>query len=341
MSENLDKIELLRSLKSAEMERADEIESSSLSIKNFSFLSVGALVGFLIASGLYFFLPEQEVEVAKAAPEESLDPQPADASSGLVASGYVIARNQATVAAEVTGRLKDLRFEEGQEVQKGQILATLDRTNIDGELRASRARLKSAQASVDIPRSELAEAIRIDERGRSLAERGFITKAELTRNATNVASLRAQVERGLADVETARADIGRIQIQAERYVIRAPFSGVVVGKNAQAGEIISPVSAGGGFTRTGICTLVDMQSLEIEVDVSEQYIDRVRPGQKVIAELDSIRGTKFPAKVIAIVPTANRAKSTVRVRIGFDDLDSQILPDMSVKVTFEDLQDNG
>jgi RND family efflux transporter MFP subunit len=119
-------------------------------------------------------------------------------------------------------------------------------------------------------------------------------------------------------------------------IIRAPFDGVITTKDAQPGEMISPVSAGGGFTRTGIGTIVDMTSLEIEIDVNESYINRVEPSQPVEATLDAYPNWKIPCKVIAIIPTANRDKSTVKVRVGFDQLDPRILPDMSVKVAFRD-----
>ena len=129
--------------------------------------------------------------------------------------------------------------------------------------------------------------------------------------------------------------------QLDDTIIRAPFSGIVTSKNAQPGEMISPISAGGGFTRTGICTIVDMESLEIEIDVNESYINRVGAGQAVEATLDAYPEWKIPCKVIAIIPTADRQKSTVKVRVGFDKLDPRILPEMSVKVAFREAGGSG
>ena len=136
------------------------------------------------------------------------------------------------------------------------------------------------------------------------------------------------------DVVVAERNVALWQQQMDDMIIRAPFDGVVTTKDAQPGEMISPVSAGGGFTRTGIGTIVDMDSLEIEIDVNESYINRVEPGQPVEATLDAYPDWKIPCKVIAIIPTADRQKSTVKVRVGFDQLDPRILPDMSVKVAF-------
>ena len=171
-------------------------------------------------------------------------------------------------------------------------------------------------------------------RNRTLAEEQFASEAAVTRAEADVEALTAQHARISADLEIARLQVSRQRETVEKHIIRAPFAGVVVDKNAQPGEIISPISAGGGFTRTGICTLVDMDSLEIEVDVNESYIGRVFAGQEVVATLDSYPDWQIPAAVIAVVPTANRDKATVRVRISLGEKDPRILPDMGVKVAF-------
>jgi RND family efflux transporter MFP subunit len=243
-------------------------------------------------------------------------------AGGLVASGYVVARRQATVAAEVTGRLLEVRIEEGQRVRRGEVLAILEPT-------LARADLGSALARANAADADLAEAQRVRDRTQQLAQQGFASDAALT-------AAQSRYDLALAQRNAARSEAQRASAQLSRYEIRAPFAGVVVNKSAQPGEIISPISAGGGFTRTGICTIVDMSSLEIEVDVSEAYIARVSEGQRVEATLDAYPDTVFQARVIATIPAADRSRATVRVRIGFDQLDPRILPEMAISVRFLD-----
>ncbi len=245
-------------------------------------------------------------------------------AGGLVASGYVVARRQATVAAEVTGRLLEVRIEEGQRVRRGQVLAVLEPTLARADLGSARARAAAGDA-------DLAEAQRVLDRTRSLSQQGYASDAALT-------AAQSRYDQALAQRNASRSDAQRASAQLSRYEIRAPFSGVVVNKSAQPGEIISPVSAGGGFTRTGVCTIVDMASLEIEVDVSEAYIARVSEGQRVEAVLDAYPDVTFPARVVATIPSADRSRATVRVRIGFDALDPRILPEMAISVRFLDPQ---
>jgi RND family efflux transporter MFP subunit len=326
------KVELLRSLSSAPAP-----DSASPAPARIPYLWIGLVV--LLVAGLsvlctYWLVRPTPAKPAPAAASAPTAASPAAARGDLIASGFVVARRQATVAAEVTGRVIDVSIEEGQHVAKGQLLAVLDSSAVSASLAAANARAVSAQASAAALRAQLEDARRIAARGEALAGRGFITQADLTTNRSRVAQLQAQTESVVATAAAARADLNNARVQVGRYVIRAPFSGVVVQKNAQPGEIISPVSAGGGFTRTGICTIVDMASLEVEVDVSEEYIGRVAAGQRVTAVLDAYPDEKIPGYVIARIPSADRAKSTVMVRVGFDRLDPRMLPDMAVKVTF-------
>lgn len=244
------------------------------------------------------------------------------AAGGLVASGYVVARRQATVAAEVTGRLLEVRIEEGQRVRRGEVLAVLEPTLARADVASARARASAGDA-------DLAEAQRVLDRTRALSQQGYASDAALT-------AAQSRYDLALAQRNASHSDAQRASAQLARYEIRAPFAGVVVNKSAQPGEIISPVSAGGGFTRTGVCTIVDMSSLEIEVDVSEAYIARVSEGQRVEAVLDAYPDVTFPARVIATIPSADRSRATVRVRIGFDALDPRILPEMAISVRFLD-----
>jgi RND family efflux transporter MFP subunit len=219
-------------------------------------------------------------------------------------------------------------------VRKGQLLARLDDTLARTDVATAGSRVNSATASVAAIRAQLADAERILRRTQDLARSHLASDADLTKADTQVVDLRAQLARSEAELATARSDGTHAAEVLGKHRIIAPFAGIVVDKNAQPGEIISPMSAGGGFTRTGICTLVDMDSLEIEVDVNEAYISRVRPEQGVKATLDAYPDWSIPARVIAIVPTADRAKATVRVRIAILAKDPRILPDMAIKVSF-------
>lgn len=254
----------------------------------------------------------------------------------LNASGYVTARRQATVSSKVTGRVVEVLIEEGMSVAEGQVMARVDASNLDVALRLAQAQVRAAQTALDETRVRAREALLELERTRRLLAAGVASQAEVDRGAAEHDALVARLERQQDEVAVAQRETevwGRQIADAE---IRAPFAGVVVAKNAQPGEMISPAAAGGGFTRTGIGTVVDMESLEIEVDVNESYINRVSPGQPVEATLDAYGDWQIPARVIAIVPTADRQRATVKVRIGFDALDPRILPDMGVKVAFRE-----
>ena len=252
----------------------------------------------------------------------------------LNASGYITARRIATVSSQITGLITEVSVEEGMIVETGQVLARLDDALASVDLGLAEARLVSQRAAIDSVRANLAEAERVYERARRLRGENLVSEAELTESNARVDSLSADLKRSEADIAVLELEIARQREQLMDHVITAPFGGVVTVKNAQPGEIVSPVSAGGGFTRTGICTIVDMDSLEIEVDVNEAFIGRVFSGQRVVANLDAYPDWDIPASVIAIIPTADRAKATVKVRIGIEARDPRILPDMGVKVAF-------
>src|SRR6516164_5638235 len=252
----------------------------------------------------------------------------------LSASGYVVARRKATVAAEITGKIVAVLVEEGMVVDEGQVVAKLDSVLAEKDVDLAKSRADSSEAAIGIISADLEDANRILGRARALWQRNATSEADLTKAEARAGVLSAQLRQAKAQFETARLDAQRNAAVLDKHQIRAPFDGVVVDKSAQPGEMISPLSAGGGFTRTGICTIVDMDSIEIEVDVNEAFIGRVGAGGAVNAALDAYPDWIIPAYVIAIVPTANREKATVRVRIGFRQKDPRILPDMAVKVTF-------
>jgi RND family efflux transporter MFP subunit len=254
----------------------------------------------------------------------------------LQATGYITARREATVAAQITGTLTAVMIEEGERVRAGQVLARLDNAAQQAALAQARAQYQAAQALLVQIRSQLMQAQRDLVRNADLEERRLVSTQALETARTLVESLSAQADSQQRQVELAQAGIQAAQVQLDYTTIRAPFDGVIIAKAAQAGEIISPISAGGGFTRTGIGTVVDMDSLEIEVDVNEAYINRVRANQPAQAVLDAYPDWIIPAHVIAIVPTADRSKATVKVRVGIEQKDPRVLPDMGVRVSFLD-----
>jgi RND family efflux transporter MFP subunit len=254
----------------------------------------------------------------------------------LNASGYVTARRAATVSSKVTGKVIEVLIEEGMKVSAGQIVARLDDTNVKASQAIAQAQLELAKATLEETRVQIKQATNELARVSEMAKQQIATQSDLDLAEAKAKSLQAHLAQQEVDITVADRNLAMWQQQLDDMTIRAPFAGIVTTKDAQPGEMISPVSAGGGFTRTGIGTVVDMDSLEIEIDVNESYINRVEPGQPVEATLDAYPEWKIPCKVIAIIPTADRQKSTVKVRIGFDKLDRRILPEMSVKVSFHE-----
>jgi RND family efflux transporter MFP subunit len=274
-----------------------------------------------------------------AAQLQTSQPQPQQpatnnkAAGSLAASGYVVARRKATVAAEITGKVVEVFIDEGMTVTEGQVVARLDSVLAERDYELARSRAETADAAIAAITADLEDATRIMTRVQTLSQKNFATEADLTKAQARVGVLNAQLRQAQSQFETAKIDARRSASMLDKHQIRAPFAGVVIDRSAQPGEMISPMSVG-GYTRTGICTIVDMDSIEIEVDVNEAFIGRVVPGGPVNAMLDAYPDWTIPASVIAIVPTANREKATVKVRIRFDKKDPRILPDMAVKVNF-------
>ena len=258
---------------------------------------------------------------------------PAD-TAVLNASGYVAARRRATVSSKVTGKLIAVAVEEGMAVREGQVLARLDDSTVRSQLALAEARLGASRQATAEQEVRLREAELTLARTRRLVEEGVVGAADLDADTAEVDSLAARIALSQGQVVVAEREIDVYRTQLDDMVIRAPFDGVAISKDAEEGEMISPVSAGGGFTRTGVSTLVDMASLEIEVDVNESYINRVRDGQRIVANLDAYPDWDIPGAVITTVPAADRQRATVLVRIAFDELDPRILPDMGVSVAF-------
>lgn len=295
-----EKKELLNDLK---INKDEKLDTDPLPIKQL--LQIGGALVFFVIIGSWYFSDEDLQEVSSVL-VKPVSVSGAPSASVLDASGYVTARRKATVSSKITGKVMEVFIEEGMFVKKGQILAQLDDSTFQAELKYSISQLKEAE--------------RIYNRTLELTKEKLMSQSSLD-------SALAQLEGMQAKTEVSR------QIVADMKIL-APFSGIVVDKAAQPGEMISPISAGGGFTRTGICTIVDMDSLEIEVDVNESYINRVESGQPALANLNAYPNWDIPAEVIAIIPTADRNKATVKVRIGFLERDQRVLPDMGAKVSF-------
>lgn len=292
----------------------------------------GALVLGGVVAAAFLFGREPEAVVVRTARVRA-----AAMSAGttvLNASGYVTARRQATVSSKMAGQITEISIEEGMVVTAGQVLARLDSSNLERSLRLAEAQTDSARKSLLEVEARIAEAGLRQERIRRLVAEGVLGQADRDAVDGEVATLEAGRNRRREDIGVAERQVDVIRQQIEDTVIRAPFDGVITAKNAQTGEMMSPIAGGAGFTRTGIGTIVDMDSREIEVDVNEAYINRVSPGQPVAAVLDSYPDSEIPARVIAIIPTADRDRATVRVRIGFEELEPRILPDMGVRVSF-------
>jgi len=255
-------------------------------------------------------------------------------SAILNATGYVTPRRRATIAAKITGRVTGVFFDEGTHVHEGQLLATLDDSDVKKALDSTKADRNAAEAAIKDFEVQLKFSQIELRRAEQLQQAGVQTQEQLDTASTNVDSLKAKIDLAKQQVQTSEAKIREAQQAVDNCVINAPYDGIVVSKDAQVGEMVSPISAGGGFTRTGIATIVDMNSNEIEVDVNESYIARVKDRQKVTAILDAYPNWEIPSHVRTVIPTADRQKATVKVRISFDKLDPRILPDMGIKVTF-------
>jgi RND family efflux transporter MFP subunit len=327
-------------LDSLRIERNNEPGSSGPS-PLYKWIVIGVLV-LAVAIGLYALLRDKAIEVETATAVQSSSSGGGGGAAVLNASGYVVARRQATVSSKVTGKVAEVLIEEGMAVKEGQLLARLDDTTTKPIYDLAQRQLEAARRNLNEVEVRVAEAERNLRRTEQLRKDKLVSELALDQAQSEAAALNARLEALRGEVKVAEGTV-RVRAQdLDDLMVRAPFTGVVVSKDAQPGEMVSPISAGGGFTRTGIATVVDMDSREIEVDVNEAFINRVKANQKTEAVLDAYPDWVIPSHVINIVPTADRQKATVRVRIGFDTLEPRILPDMGVKVSFlEDRQVEG
>lgn len=255
-------------------------------------------------------------------------------ASVLDATGYVVARRMATVSAKVTGKVREVLIEEGQKVEDGQVLARLDPVDAEAQRTLSASQLAASQSQIASVQAQLKEAEANATRLSTLAAQKLVARAQYDQAVAQRDALRAQLTTTQRNAQVARDGLRIADNGVDNTIVRAPFAGVVIAKSAQVGEIISPLSAGGGFTRTGIGTIVDMNSLEVDVDVSESFINRIAAGQPVMVHLNAYPDWKIDGRVITVVPTADRAKATVKVRIALAVRDVRILPEMGARVAF-------
>ena len=298
--------------------------------KFWGFFAAGLGLLLVVAGGV-FALKNRAPVVQIAAARPAGDP---GQQTLLNASGYVTPRRRATVASKITGRVTGVYFDEGIHVKGGQLLATLDDSDVRRALDSAVADRNSSKAAIQDFEVQLRYAEIQLHRATELKAANVQSQDQLDNAQTSADSLRAKIALAKQQVAASEARISEAQQAVDNCTIRAPFTGIIVSKDAQVGEMVSPVSAGGGFTRTGIATIVDMNSNEVEVDVNEAYIARVEPGQRVTSTLDAYPNWQIPSHVRTVIPTADRQKATVKVRISFDKLDPKILPDMGVKVAF-------
>ena len=297
-------------------------------------IALAIVVVLLLAAGAAwaFFGRDKGIEV-RTAPVVAIGNGGASASV-LDATGYVVARRMATVSAKITGKVREVLIEEGQRVEAGQVMATLDPVDADAQRTLSAAQLNAARSEAGNVQAQLlqaeAEAVRLG----ALVKEQLVSKSQYDQAIAQRDSLRAQLLTAQRNIKVSSDALAIADNGVDNTVVRAPFAGVVIAKAAQPGEIISPLSAGGGFTRTGIGTIVDMDSLEVEVDVGEAFIGRVQPKMPIEATLNAYQDWKIPGEVIAIIPTADRGKATVKVRVALNQKDARIVPDMGVRVSF-------
>ena len=320
--------DLLSELKIARNDREDQDGGGR---RLLVFVGVAAVLLAVLAGAWFWWSGARAVEVETVTASA---PSAGESGAVLQATGYVTARRQATVSAQIVGTLTEVLIEEGDHVKEGQVLARLEDSSQQAYLNSARASAAAAEARVGEMRTQLVQATRDSERQQNLVKRGLVPRQQAEQASTQMDSLRAQLASARAQAKAAEAQVAVAQVNYNYTVVRAPFDGVIINKAAQVGEIIAPAAAGGGFTRTGVGTIVDMDSLEVDVDVNEAYIGRVKPDMPAEAVLDAYPDWIIPAHVVAIVPAADRGKATVKVRVGLDQKDERIVPDMGVRVSF-------
>ncbi|MGH8300749.1 MAG: efflux RND transporter periplasmic adaptor subunit, partial [Steroidobacteraceae bacterium] len=327
MAADSDKTHLIHQLR---IDRSEREESGTSRGKWWLPAGIAAVV--IAAAAVFFLAHDSAIKVSEAT---AVPVSAASAPTAILqATGYVTAERETTVSSQIAGQVSQVYIQEGEHVHRGQVLARLDNSAERAALDQARAQLAASRAQLRQYQVQLAQARRDFARDQALVGQHLVSEQDFETARTQAATFAAQVLTQQRSVDVASAGVHAAQVQEDYTIVQAPFSGVVVNKAAQMGEMISPIFGGGGFEAAGIATLVDMSSLEVDVDVNEAYIHRVKPGQPATAVLDAYPDWNIPAHVIAIVPTADKSKATVKVRVAFQKLDPRILPDMGVRVSF-------
>ena len=295
---------------------------------------IGLVLALLLALGVGALLSRKPALTVQTAPVVAMGQAGSESSSVLDASGYVVARRMATVSAKITGKVREVMIEEGMRVEEGQVMATLDPIDANAQRSLNAAQLAAARSQTEGLQAQLRQAEAEAGRLQALVGQQLISRSQYDQAVAARDSLRAQLATARHNAQVAQDALAIADLGVDNNVVRAPFAGVVTAKAAQPGEIVSPLSAGGGFTRTGIGTIVDMESLEVEVEVGEAFIGRVQPKMPVEIVLNAYPDWKIPGHVIAIIPTADRGKATVKVRVALETKDPRIVPEMGVRVSF-------
>jgi RND family efflux transporter MFP subunit len=296
--------------------------------------ALSALLLAALLAGAAWWVWSKRAVLVQTATATAAGAGAASPNAVLQATGYITARRLATVSTQITGTLTEVLIEEGDRVKKGQVIARLEDSGLRASLNVAQASLQATQAQVAHAQAQLAQAEADSRRQGELAASGMLSRQAAEQARTAVATSAAQLEARRRESDAARAQLAQAQVNFNYATVRAPFAGVVTVKAAQVGEIVSPLSAGGGFTRTGVGTIVDMDSLEVDVDVNEAYIGQVKPGMPAESVLDAYPDWKLPSHVIAIVPTADRGKATLKVRVALEQKDARLVPDIGVRVSF-------
>lgn len=304
------------------------------SSRRWLWLVVGLVLVLLIALAVGALFSGKPAATVETAPVVAMAQAGSGSTAVLDASGYVVARRMATVSAKITGKVREVMIEEGMRVEEGQVMATLDPIDANAQRRLSAAQLAAARSQINGLQAQLAQGEAEARRLQSLVGQQLVSRSQYDQAVAARESLRAQLATARNNAQVAQDALAIADLGVDNNVVRAPFTGVVTAKAAQPGEIVSPLSAGGGFTRTGIGTIVDMDSLEVEVEVGEAFIGRVQPKMPVEIVLNAYQDWKIPGEVIAIIPTADRGKATVKVRVALGLKDPRIVPEMGVRVSF-------
>jgi RND family efflux transporter MFP subunit len=316
-------------LSKLKIDKSPQAPGSPMRKRKLMLIAVAALALVVIALVLSGLLrPAAKVELTTV-----VDVYPSQSFTLLNASGYVVPQRKAAVASKITGRLISLSVEEGSRVKKGEIIARLESEDLAAQRRQAAANLDVARANLETARAELRDATAAYTREKNLLAREFTTRAAYDAAEARYGKAQAALTAAESSVRANSAALQAADVSLDYALIRAPFDAVVLTKSADIGDLVTPVS-GAALAKASVVTIADMDSLQVEADVSESNIRQIRPGQPCEIQLDAVPGTRFRGAIHMIVPTADRSKASVMVKVRFLEKDPRVLPEMSAKVAF-------